>query len=278
VKFIDWLTYRHKEWLESTMSMLAPSTGNGGGLDDNDDGGGDGGEEEWDWDRLERRRWNILKWCGETESMKEISRLFGDFIEKQKSTKVTYAVLNSNYPPPKHVLQLRYLFDVDMSPMADKTRKVLERSDLHKALLIDQDELYRTLENDEVREYMNHILCLHLSSDRSPAAGSPFTQSHFGHKKNSALSNYFSFNVWNRLKSSWESKVLPELSAIAVQAASRGRIEKPRSWTDVGKPEIVANPSDVKMPTSVTVYDQERGMVLSSVVAMIPFDWRLSNV
>lgn len=258
--------------LKESLSLMKTSTGNGGGTYDNEEDDGDEGDE-WNWDRMEHYRWNLLKWCGETESMKEISRVFGEFIERQRSKKVSYMVLTSKYPPPRYVLQLRYEFDADMSPAESEIRRSLEKSDLHKPLNIDQKKLYRVLENDEVREYMIHIICLHLSSDRAVNAGSPFTQSHFGGKKASPLSNYFSFNVWNNIRRKWDSKILPEMSEIAVRAATAGKIERPADWTKIGHPEVEAKLSDVRMPVSVTVYGQESGMVLSSVVAMIPFDW-----
>ena len=274
VKFREWLLRRQKDIEESAIAALVPSTGRGGGSDhveDDDDGGGDG--NEWNWEWMERRRWNLLKWCSETASMKDISMAFGDFVGRQKTKKVTYMIMPSRYPPPKYVLQLRYNFDVDVSPLEQPIRKILEKSDLHKPLGIESDHLYRALENDEVSEYMTNILCLYLSTDRSHDAGSPFTQSHFGQKKPSALSNHFSFNVWNGLKKRWASKVLPQLSELAIQAASSGRIERPKSWMDVGNPEVESDPSKISIPSSVTVYDQQSAMVLSSVVAMIPFDW-----
>lgn len=257
-----------REWLESN-ALLVPKTGQGGGGGTTNDEGDDGeGGDEWDRERLEMYRWNILKWCRETESMRKIVQAAGEMVAAAKATRTTYMINTSRYPPPRYLLQLRYEFEVDMSPLADRIRGTLERSDLWKPLKIDQGSLYRLLENDEAREYVAEIICLYLSSKQE---GSPFTQSHFGLKEQSPLSNHFSFAVWDRLKRGWEKRILPQLSDAAIHA--RDRVERPKDWTKVGKPEVRAELSNSKIASSVTVYSPESNSTLSAVIVLIPFDW-----
>lgn len=263
-----------KNWLlslEQMQAVMLPSTG-GGGIDDYDnEDGDDDGDDGWDWERMEKWRWSLLKWCAESDSMKQIAQVAGEMAGTQKVKKTTYRINASRVDPKyRYVLQLGFEFEMDMSPMESNIRGILEKSDLHKALKINQSELYRLLENDEVREYVTYVICLYLSTHPSQKS-SPFTQSHFGWSVESILSNYFSFNVWNRLKKGWDSKILPQMSEIAI--SSRDKVERPADWVKVGKPEVKSEFSLVKIAGSVTVYSHEKNSMLASVTVMIPFDW-----
>jgi len=275
VKFSEWLLSRHHDWQESALSMLAPSTGRGGFGNDDEEGDDDGGGDEWDWERMDRYRWNLFKWCGETASMREIAGLIGDFVERQNPKKVTYLIQHSKYQGegrPRYLLQLRYHFDFDISPVEDKLRKILERSDLHRVLGKEKKDNWTLLQEEEVRDYMTYIICFYL------------TQNHDSSKDNwakaaegSPLDRHFSFNVWNRLKKTWASKVLPEISEIAIGAASKGRIERPKSWLDIGKPEVKSDISEMRPPWGASTYNSETKELGASVTAMIPFDWNYAR-
>ena len=267
-----------KEWLkgleESQSMLMSPSTGQGGGSDNVDDDEGDDDDDDgWNWDRMEKYRWNILRWCGETESMERIVGSVAEMVAQQRSARTTYRINPSRMAPKyRYVLQLGHEFQMDMSSLGASVRPILERSDLYRAFNMEPNRLYRFLENDEVMEYMSYVICLYLSTQPSKRS-SPFTHSHFGWKTESILSNHFSFNVWNRLKKGWNTRVLPQMSEIAI--AARDKVERPSDWTKVGKPEVRAEFSDIKIAISVTVYDHENNSVLASVTVMIPFDWNM---
>lgn len=261
-----------KEWLES-MALMTPSTDKGGFDDDppeEDDGGDDG--DGWNWERMDRYRWQLLSWCRDSDAVKKITALVGDMASRQKPTKVEYMVNRSQYPPPRYFIQLRYLFDIPLEdhPLEAMIKKILERSDVYRPLKIDQDQLYRLLENDEVVGYIIYII-LHYLANQDSEKASPFTVAHFGWKKESILSNHFSFNVWNRLKKNWTTGVLPKISDIAIH--SRNRVERPKNWMDVGKPEVRAEFSDARIQISGTVYGPDSHSILADVTVVVPFDW-----
>lgn len=265
-----------KEWLES-MALTTPSTGRGGfgnETPDEDDGGDDG--DGWNWERMERYRWQLLSWCRDSDAVKKITAIVGDMASRQKPTKVEYMVNASGFPGKRYFIQLRYVFDLALEdhPVETQIRKILERSDVHKPLKVDQDRLYRLLENDEVTEYVMYII-LHYLANQDSEKASPFTAAHFRWKKESILSNHFSFNVWNRLKKGWETSVLPKISEIAIH--SRNRVERPKNWMDLGKPEVKAEFSDVRIQHSGTVYSPEERGTLASVTVVVPFDWNYVN-
>lgn len=264
-----------KKWLES-MALMTPSTDKGGfdNTPPEEDDGGDGGDG-WDWDRMELYRWHLLKWCRETASMGEIAGLFGNFVERQSPKKVTYRVLHSQYKiegHPRYVLQLDYEFDLNISPVEEKLRKILEKSDLHKALGKEKRDNWTLLQEEEVREYMAYIICSYLTrnNDSSKDAWARAAEG-------SLLGNHFSFNVWNRLKKTWASKVLPKISEIAILAVSKGDIERPKSWMEIGNPEVNSDISKVRPPWSSTVYDYETQNLLATVNVMVPFDWNIKS-
>ena len=267
-----------KNWLlsldETQMSMILPSTGGGGGIndqDDDDDGDDDG--DEWDWERMDLYRWNLLKWCRETASMREMAGIIGGFVERQNPKKVTYLTQHSKYQTkgsPRYFLQMRYNFDFDISPVEDKLRKVLERSDFHSALGKEKRNSWTLMQEEDVRDYMTYIVCSYLTQNQS---NDPSKDAWTRASEGSLLGKHFSFNVWNRLKKTWASKVLPEISEIAVLAASKGKIERPKSWMDVGKPEVKSDISEVRPPWSAATYNPETKELGALVTVMIPFDW-----
>lgn len=264
-----------KKWLES-MALMTPSTDKGG-FDNNppeeDDGGDDG--DGWDWDRMELYRWHLLKWCKESDAVKKITTIVGNITSRQKPFKVEYMINRSQYPPPRYFIQIRYLFEMSAEELPDADiRRILEQSDVHRPLKIDQSQLYRLLENDEVLGYITHII-LHYLANQDSSKSSPFTAAHFGWKKESILSNYFSFNVWNRLKKNWESSILPKISEIATH--SRNKVERPSNWMDVGDPEVKADFSNIRIQHSGTVYGSEENSMLASVVVIVPFDWNIKS-
>lgn len=261
-----------KKWLES-MALMTPSTDKGGfdnDPPDNDDGGDDG--DGWNWERMDRYRWQLLSWCANSEAVKKIAALVGDVASKQKPTKVEYMVNRSRNSSKTYFLQLRYEFDIPLEghPLEAQIRKILERSDVYKPLKVDQGQLYRLLENDDVTGYITYIIFHYLANQDSQKAN-PFAAAHFGWKKESILSNHFSFNVWNRLKNNWESSVLPKISEIAINA--RNRVERPKSWMEIGKPEVKAEFSEARIQGSNTVYGHEEHSILAGVTVVVPFDW-----
>lgn len=260
-----------KKWLIESQSLMMPSTGRGGGTYDAHDDGEDDGGDEWDWDRMSLYRQHLLNWFKETSSMKEIASLLCDFVERQNPKKVEYRVLNSQYKReghPRYFLQLTYVFDFDISPVEKKLRNILEKSDLHRALNRAPNSNWTLLQEEEVREYMTYIICTYLSTNwdqdkdqwQKAAEGS-------------ALSKRLSFNVWNRLKKSWDSKVLPEISEIAIGQVSRRKMERPKNWLDIGKPEVKSDMSQMRPPWGSIGYDPEGRTLHGRVVAVIPFDW-----
>ena len=65
--------------------------------------------------------------------------------------------------------------------------------------------------------------------------------------------------------------MLPKISEIAIH--SKNRVERPRSWMDLGKPEVKAEFSDAKIQGSNTVYGHEEHSILAAVTVVVPFDW-----
>jgi hypothetical protein len=203
--------------------------------------------------------------------MRHITSLLGEFVERQNPQKVTYKVLHSQYKRkghPRYILQLDYVFDFEVSPVEANLRKVLEKSDLHKALNRPANSNWTLLQEEEVREYMTYIICTYLTENRDDSKD-VWQKAAEG----SVLSKHLSFNVWKRLKRNWESKVLPEISEIAIDASAKRRVERPENWLDIGKPEVTSEISDMRPPWGSIGYDPDERKLGGRVVAMIPFDW-----